>query len=465
LTFVTLTLVWAEMQAPTGISRTVDVARPCRAARRSPSSGFACGASNVTGLAAQVTQAISEESCKSADLPSQAPESARQPGYPLPEKSTAMDARQANLQRHRLRMTLLSVVNSLIQSVVIGLYAAAGTIAWPFAAAFGAASLGSTGLFAIGVWAGWLLKLGDARLLNAQLAVNFVIQIIFLVAIPPLWMIFLASTLITCTYAMVAFTPSQFTWLWLGYGAVTGMALFAGLGRFETPAPTLANVAILWLFFFMGVRRLALTGAQFSRLREQLSEKNKQLTILLERNKELATHDDLTGTFNRRHLMQLLVEERDRADRANEPFSIAMLDLDHFKTINDRFGHAGGDAVLKRFCGLSCASIRTTDRFARYGGEEFVLLMPMTTSIDTALQCAERLRCVIAGEDWSATLGAGHTPVTVSAGVATWRQGETVEDLLARADASLYEAKRQGRNRCVAAGAPVCVGEPAALVQ
>ena len=126
-------------------------------------------------------------------------------------------------------------------------------------------------------------------------------------------MIFLGSTLITCTYAMVAFTPRQFTWLWLGYGAVTALALFAGHERFDTPAPTPLNIAILWLFFFMGVRRLALTGAQFSRLREQLSEKNKQLTILLERNKELASHDELTGAFNRRQLMQLLVDERDRA--------------------------------------------------------------------------------------------------------------------------------------------------------
>ena len=362
-----------------------------------------------------------------------------------------MDTRQANLQRHRLRMTLLSVVNSLLQSIVIGLYAASDTISWPIAAIFAAASLGTTGLFAIGVAAGWLLKLGDARLLQAQLAVNFIVQIVFLLVAPPLWMIFLGSTLITCTYAMVAFTPRQFTWLWLGYGAVTALALFAGHERFETPAPTPLNIAILWLFFFIGVRRLALTGAQFSRLREQLSEKNKQLTILLERNKELASHDELTGAFNRRQLMQLLVEERDRAGRTHESFSVAIFDLDHFKTINDRFGHAGGDAVLKRFCALTCEAMRSTDRFARYGGEEFVLLMPMTPSIQTARQAAERIRHVVAGEDWRATLGKACTPVTVSAGVASWRPGESVEELLARADGALYEAKDQGRNRCVAA--------------
>jgi len=362
-----------------------------------------------------------------------------------------MDTRLANLQRHRLRMTLLSVVNSFLQSIVIGLYAAAGTIDWQIAAIFAAASLGTTGLFALGVAARWLLKLGDARLLQAQLAVNFIVQIAFLFLAPTLWMIFLASTLITCTYAMVAFTPQQFTGLWLGYGAITAIALFAGHERFETPTPTPQNIAILWLFFFIGVRRLGLTGAQFSRLREQLSEKNKQLTILLERNKELASHDELTGAFNRRQLMQLLAEERDRAGRASESFSVAIFDLDHFKNINDRFGHAGGDAVLKRFCALTSQAMRSTDRFARYGGEEFVLLMPMTASIATATQAAERIRRVVGSEDWTATLGESATPVTVSAGVALWRTGETVEELLARADAALYQAKDQGRDRCVAA--------------
>jgi len=372
-----------------------------------------------------------------------------------------MDTRLANLQRHRLRMTLLSVVNSLLQSIVIGLFAASGTISWATAALFAAASLATTGLFAIGVAAGWLLRLGDGPLLHAQLAVNFAVQIVFLFVAPPLWMVFLGSTLITCTYAMVAFTPREFTWLWLGYGAVTGLALYAGHDRFGTPAPTPLNIAILWLFFFMGVRRLALTGAAFSRLREQLSEKNKQLTILLERNKELASHDELTGAFNRRQLMQFLLEERERAGRSHAPFSVAIFDLDHFKSINDRFGHAGGDAVLKRFCALATESLRSTDRFARYGGEEFVLLMPLTPSIATACQAVERIRGMAAGEDWRTTLGEQATPVTVSAGMALWQPGETIEALLARADGALYEAKHQGRDRCVAAAPREAIAETA----
>ena len=364
-----------------------------------------------------------------------------------------MESRQDRLQRHRLHMTLLSVVNSLLQSMVIALYAWSGATSWTTAAEFALASVATTGLFAVAVARGWMLGVSDARLLHAQLGVNFLVQIVFMIVAPTLWMIFLASTLITCSYAMVAFTPRQFTWLWLGYGASTGIALFAARDRFGTPAPTYANIAVLWLFFFMGVRRLALTGAQFTRLREQLSEKNKQLTVLLERNKELASHDELTGAFNRRHLMQLLDEERERAGRAGRPFAVALFDLDHFKSINDGFGHAAGDAVLRHFCSAVHDTMRATDRFARYGGEEFVLLMPVGTDADAAALATERIRAAIASQDWKAVLGGQDHAVTVSAGIATWRVGESLESVLARADAALYQAKARGRNQwAIAAG-------------
>ena len=362
------------------------------------------------------------------------------------------ESKQARLQRHRLQMTLLSVVNSLLQSVIIGLFAVTGATTWPLATAFAVASLATTGLFALAVARGWLLRLGDARLVHAQLAANFVVQTVFLVADPTLWMVFLASTLITCSYAMVAFTPRQFTWLWLAYGAVTALALYAGHERFDTPAPTSGNIAILWLFFFLGVRRLAVTGAQFARLREQLSEKNKLLTELLERNKELASHDELTGAFNRRHLMDRLHEERERARRSDDAFSVAIFDLDWFKAINDQHGHGGGDAVLMRFCALAREEMRVNDLFARYGGEEFVLLMPATPSTDAARHVVERIRCVVAAQDWQTVLGEQARAVTVSAGIATWRRDETLEAVLARADSALYEAKRHGRNRSEIAG-------------
>jgi diguanylate cyclase len=151
--------------------------------------------------------------------------------------------------------------------------------------------------------------------------------------------------------------------------------------------------------------------------------------------------------FNRRHFMELLLDERERSHRTRQPYSVALFDLDHFKTINDRFGHAAGDAVLRDFCTLVQAHMRVTDRFARWGGEEFVLLMPVTTPVESASLAVERIRSAVASHDWSSTsVLPADARVTVSAGVATSVPGESVEGLIARADTALYQAKNAGRN-------------------
>ena len=363
-----------------------------------------------------------------------------------------MDAKQQRLQAHRLRATRMTVVSSLLQSCLVAMFAASGATTWTAAAAFFAASGGSTGFFALAVSRGWNLRYRDTWLLYAQLGANYAIQLVFIVAAPKLWMVFLASSLVSFNYAMLGFTERQFRWTWLGFGATTALALFIGRDRFAYPELNAVNIALLWLFFFLAVRRLALIGMQFSALRSQLSERNRELTLSVARIQELASHDELTGAFNRRHFMTLIAQECDRAARTQQPYSIALFDIDHFKTINDHHGHATGDTVLRDFCTLVHAHLRSTDRFARYGGEEFVLLMPVTTSVDSAVPAVDRIRGAIERHDWSVTSPKlqGHQ-VTVSAGVATCKAGESVEDLIARTDAALYEAKRLGRNRHVVA--------------
>ncbi len=360
-----------------------------------------------------------------------------------------MDPRTAKLQSHRLRMTSLTIANTALQALVAGLYAWGGSLSWPLMIAFSVASLGSTLLFTLAVALHWNLRFPDSWLLLAQLATNVVIALVFLALAPQLAVVFLGSLLVTFMFAVMGFTPSQFTWLWLGFGAATAAALWLGRHRFQPLPADGFHMAVLWLFFFLAVRRLIVIGTQVSKLRHQLSEKNGQLTESLERINELATHDELTGAFNRRRFMEMLAEERERAARTGEPFCVAIFDLDHFKSINDRFGHLAGDQVLQAFCELARGGQRATDRFARYGGEEFVLLMPVTTPAASAAQAVERVRRATEQHDWQAV--APRHPVTTSAGVAAWRQGETVQELLARADAALYEAKNGGRNRCVVA--------------
>lgn len=159
---------------------------------------------------------------------------------------------------------------------------------------------------------------------------------------------------------------------------------------------------------------------------------------------QIAINDPLTGCFNRGHFMECASKQFRQAQRYKRPLSLAMIDLDHFKHINDDYGHAEGDRVLKRVVAACLAALRRSDIFARYGGEEFVVLMPETQAAD-ALLVAERLREAISGQF---SQGAA---VTASIGVAQMESAEVpdLDRLLDRADQALYQAKLQGRNRVV----------------
>ncbi len=152
--------------------------------------------------------------------------------------------------------------------------------------------------------------------------------------------------------------------------------------------------------------------------------------------------DPLTGAYNRRFLQESLLKELYRAERHGSPFSVVMLDIDHFKQVNDRFGHGIGDQVLRHLVTLVQGRIRTSDLLARWGGEEFMLLLP-ATPITAAAALAEELRTAL---QTGQIEGVG--TVTASFGVTGWVPGDTVDLLLQRADRLLYQAKGAGRN-CV----------------
>jgi diguanylate cyclase (GGDEF)-like protein len=165
----------------------------------------------------------------------------------------------------------------------------------------------------------------------------------------------------------------------------------------------------------------------------------------------LSRHDGLTGLLNRRALEETLALQIRHSRRSGEVFCVLMLDADHFKSINDRFGHAAGDMALKHLSTLLRSHMREVDRLARFGGEEFVVLLP-GLALGDALPVAERLRQAIAG----APLSHGDTPMalSVSIGIAEW--GGTREEpsrLLARVDSALYLAKQRGRDRVASASA------------
>jgi diguanylate cyclase (GGDEF)-like protein len=158
-----------------------------------------------------------------------------------------------------------------------------------------------------------------------------------------------------------------------------------------------------------------------------------------------ATTDPLTRIANRRRFLEFAAEEQARANRHHRPLSIVMVDVDFFKKVNDQYGHAGGDDVLRRIADVLSDGVRTTDMAARFGGEEFIALLS-ETPLDEAVTITERLRLAIAGTHIETD--AGTVSVTASFGVATAAGGRVdIERLIAAADAALYVAKRNGRNR------------------
>jgi diguanylate cyclase (GGDEF)-like protein len=192
----------------------------------------------------------------------------------------------------------------------------------------------------------------------------------------------------------------------------------------------------------------ALLGAQFGEMRRRLRSRKRELEAALGRIQELANRDSLTGLYNRRYAQELIDHHVHLKDRNGRPLAMALIDLDHFKQVNDQYGHAVGDRVLQTFAQQARQATRDADIVARWGGEEFLIVMP-ETSADGAALLVERLR-----EALSAVAVSDAVPalrIAFSAGITAHRAGEHTDQTVHRADEALYEAKSAGRNRSVVA--------------
>lgn len=185
---------------------------------------------------------------------------------------------------------------------------------------------------------------------------------------------------------------------------------------------------------------------KIKQLQDQLRKKNLEL-------ERLSNTDSLTSMYNRRHFMELLGREFERAMRYDAPLAFIMMDIDHFKRVNDELGHQAGDGILIHVAELLHRGLRTGDVVGRYGGEEFGMILPQT-NLEGAFAAAERYRKLI-----ESTPAKSGSKVSISLGV-SWNQIQgvrTVDDLIRTADAALYEAKHQGRNRTVKYSSPAAL--------
>jgi diguanylate cyclase (GGDEF)-like protein len=233
---------------------------------------------------------------------------------------------------------------------------------------------------------------------------------------------------------------------WIAIALAAAAVIFAVGTELAIPTSTLAGKALTSAVVFGLLARCIWIAMFVRKLRGRLFEKNESLRKAMARIEALAKLDEVTGLPNRRGIVEALREQMALSGRHGFPLSLAYVDVDRFKQINDAHGHLVGDRVLKLVAGEAAAAIRESDLIGRFGGEEFLIILTGTT-LRTAGEPLEKLRSRIAGCDWSAVDPT--IRVTITLGVAQYSPGESMEALIRRADLALYRGKETGRNRVV----------------
>jgi diguanylate cyclase len=356
-----------------------------------------------------------------------------------------LDVMRRRAAQRRQMLIVQAVSNSLIVSVLL-IYGYAGTVSIAISAAYSLSGISLIGFFFVLSETNINDRFGDHYLTIYQVGSHVVLQLIFLLAAPQIGYVFLSVVFLIFSFGALRMTSRQAAIAW----TLTTMGLAPIFLLTNTPigmpVATETERLAAMLCYVLVIGQCAFVGLYGSSLRKMLYDRSFALKEANRRIEELAELDDLTGSLNRRCIMRTLDEEISKAHRIGSPFSVALIDLDWFKQINDTYGHPTGDEVLRTFAITVFANIRNIDRFGRFGGEEFLLVLPDTLH-ETAIRILERLRTIIAELDWSAF--SSGMQVTLSAGIATLNPNETSDAVLARADKALYAAKAQGRNRII----------------
>jgi diguanylate cyclase len=347
-------------------------------------------------------------------------------------------------QRVRIQRLLLAAATSAAAVVLALVVALAGYLSYPAVARFAVIVV----IFVAGFYglirSGSNLRFAEPSLtapqmIAAGLGISYMVLEADAVARPA----FTALYFIAFMFGVLALDTKRLLGVALFYLACYAAVVVLSLRLHSDVSPS--REAFRIGIFALVLGGFSLTGGYISRLHGKLKAANARLTTALHESESLARVDGLTGCYNRRHGLQLLDVECKRAARGDR-LTICLADLDNFKAINDKFGHAAGDEVLKAFSRTVQSALRATDALARYGGEEFLIVLSQT-SIAEAKAVADRIRRLVEGMT-AAALPKGER-VTVSIGVAEHEAPDPAERTIRRADAALYQAKEHGRNRIV----------------
>ena len=347
-------------------------------------------------------------------------------------------------RRGPLTLTLLAVLVYALFSLVtawevrLGLMAFADWVTWTVV------SLSGILAFYVVIRTGLSQRLGvDASLTLAQTAFGTTATVFGYAIDPPLRGAIIAIMMLNLVWGMFVLQHRQSQGL-----CAYALALLGVTMTWKTSTqPALFPPHIEVLHFAFAVILLTATSVlamRMGELRMRLAARKAELQQAVATIRELAQVDELTHLSNRRHVFELLKAEQARCARASAPLSVVLIDLDHFKAINDRHGHAVGDAALREFAQVLREGLRETDGAGRWGGEEFLLVLPRMPA-NAAAALVDRLHGAVADRVLDPTVP--ELRVRFSAGVSECRGGEVVQDAIARADNALYQAKGAGRGR------------------
>jgi diguanylate cyclase (GGDEF)-like protein len=368
-----------------------------------------------------------------------------------PDATTTVDRANISVQHvfqrlgQRRQWLGLVYASHLVDTGILTLYAWLDVTTFVVPAAYIAAATALCVSFLVLSEADFPRKTDDYHLPVWQLFANGGLLVVFAEAVPELAFQFWCTLFVVYGFSSLRLTAREalVSLLLVGLSLLSFFVLDDH--PIGIPSNNVAERAVSALFLLLTLARCTALGLYANELRMSLYRRGKQLKAAVQRIEEIAEVDELTGLFNRRSITRALEAEIARAQRSASPSCIALIDIDWFKSINDKFGHPAGDEALRTFAINIAANIRTIDKLGRYGGEEFLLILP-ETSEQSAEKLLNRLRIIVASLDWNdITPGSA---LTFSAGVAQIRSAETAESLIERADTALYDSKQWGRN-CV----------------
>jgi diguanylate cyclase (GGDEF)-like protein len=346
--------------------------------------------------------------------------------------------------------------NYLFDGALLLVYAAIGVTPLTTAAVFTAMGIGQVVVTLALSEIGFNDRFRDHYLTVLQSVAGISVAVVAVAIAPELGVLFVCLLFVVLSFGALRLTALQTALVWSFAAASLCVLFLLRQVSIDLPMGTMAERTLSLIAVVSALARFSAMGLYGSDLRKKFYDRGKELAEANLRIAELAELDELTGALNRRSIMAALEAEIARV-RPDAPCSVALIDLDHFKTINDCFGHPVGDEVLRTFAMNVAANLRSTDWFGRYGGEEFLLVMPGVGEAG-AMAALERLRQIIEGVDWPAI--APQMGLTLSAGVCEAAGRLATDVILARADRALYRAKDEGRNRVVADGVRITMAAP-----